>query len=207
MNPRQLFFEGGEPAGRWACGKCGFDGHTDREQAERCCVCNYCGEPVDRKKYGAGYHHECQRASFERDRLRKLAAAELVEDYAGPVYVEGLGSSGYFEDMDDLLDYLCGSRGDRSWPQFANCCDVEPFEFDLDSALENEASDHHEDIVDCLNGIAELREAVDRFNAENAKVASWHVDEDRKVAVPSESEARSTRRRPEPVADYDGPES
>lgn len=111
----------------------------------------------------------------------KFEKAEKIkeEDWDGPVYSEGYGwNDGYFGSIDDFYDDV---RDDSEYdeeftmPKYLWTCDVSPTcIINIDSVLENLTEEAHEnfDYRD-LNGLDELRAAVDKFNKLNEDNVSW----------------------------------
>lgn len=163
--------------------------------SEKCCACYDCGEPLpkdERTPYATGgssslYHRECERRRREAREADILEKAEIITDYTGPVYLDGVRGSamgeGYFRDVEELagsLDFLEGQR-----PAFAHCCVERGFSLDIESILEDATQEMYEDCYDDLNGLDELQQAIDTFNQANESIKTWECDNKRKVAIPT----------------------
>jgi len=76
---------------------------------------------------------------------------------------------------------------DDTLPEFAFCCTENHIALDVDDIIEdavsNQLGDTEDDMSDHLSGIDELREAIAKFNAANARVVTYDVDYSRKVRV------------------------
>lgn len=173
------------------CGKCGAParGKSNFDISERCCVCWICGSPLadGEPQHNNHYHDDCDRTHRATLDMKRLDKAVLVEGYEGPVYCEGvLGGSygdGYFSDVGELEDMLNDSP-EATGIEFAYCCTSSPVALlDVDSIIENETQESFEDAIDHLNGVDELRTAVEVFNEANKDVISWDWDPTRKVRV------------------------
>lgn len=104
----------------WACGWCRRI-CVDLADAERCCTCMYCGDPHSTEKplYGAA-HQDCRTAHYAACDAKRLEEAEIVEDYAGPVYV----GDTYYTTAEEAIEAL--ESDDADVPEFAHCCTVTP---------------------------------------------------------------------------------
>lgn len=124
--------------------------------------------------------------SFEERCLAKATEVNAA-DYDGPVFVEGLGATGYFSDMDELLEYLHDEGDDR--PEWAFVALVTYVTVDADHAIEYATQEHHEDIYDYIphDAVDELKKACEKFNAavKDAGGRSWDWDTRRKVRIPA----------------------
>lgn len=133
--------------------------------------------------------------------LERLDEATEVTDYDGWLYCEEAWGSmdGYFMQMEDLTDALEECEGESEsqpfvWPQFAFCCKgkVEPLDLErvLDLVTDEGFEDGYEEIRERLQGVAELRAAVDAFNELNQEALTrWEIDYTRKVRIPAKEEA------------------
>lgn len=187
MNAYFLCLPDGIQTSYSACGICGKLA-LSKEVSEKCCTCLECGKPLsseDRKVTACLYHRPCERernAKIDRYRLEK---AEILDDYSGPVYFEGLTGSygdGYFEDVDELAETL-NDESDLEYPEFAHTCVKNGIYLDIGSVLENLTSDMFEDAMESLSGVDELNAAVAAFNKANSDFSSWEVDYKHKVAL------------------------
>lgn len=175
-----------------ACGICGqIAGKGNFDISQKCCTCYECGAILgpEEKSTRALYHRDCENKRHAVIEMKRLEKAELVTDYSGPVYCEGVpGGSfgdGYFSDIGELEDMLNDAPDDTGRPEFAYCCtSSSAAHLSTDSILESATEEAFEDAIDSLSGVDELRAAVDAFNEANKDVLSWDWDMKRKVAVP-----------------------
>jgi hypothetical protein len=195
MNAIYLHLPDGTPT-KWSmCSECNTvaaPGNFDLSQ--KCCTCYDCGEPLpkdERIPYVTGsgkslYHRECERKRRAARDAEVLEKAELVTDYDGPVYLEGVGRGSYgdafFETAQELSEHLDFHEGER--PLFAHCCTARGLSIDLDTVLENATEEMYDDCRDDLDGVDVLQSAVDAFNAANESIRTWDPDYKRKVAIP-----------------------
>lgn len=82
----------------------------------------------------------------------------------------------YFYDIGELQDYYDNNTDSLPYPQYVYGTYFEPVQLNLDYILENACEEHAEDIINCLNGVEELREAINRFNEANKKTGSYYED-------------------------------
>lgn len=190
-----LYTPNGIATGWSMCGECGTVASPGNyDLSEKCCTCYDCGEPLppnERVPYAVSggkkalYHTACDRARRAKLDAEALEKAELVPDYDGPVYFEGLSGSygdGYFQDVQELSEALDFEK-DR--PEFAFCCQeigLKPLDVqDIVNMLVEEMDD---DAGDRLDGEAELEAALIKFNEANRGVVSYYEDRKRKVRIP-----------------------
>lgn len=144
-------------------------------------------DPAEKQGFSL-YHDECQRKMRQHREETQLESAELIDNYADPVYFEGgHGSYGdsYFSDVDELAEWLDDQDEDFKRPEFVHCCEVIPFKgLDTANVIENLTDDMFEDASDQLNGEVELDTAIREFNKANEGLISFYVDHKRKVRVP-----------------------
>jgi hypothetical protein len=194
MNAIYLYLPDGTPT-KWSmCSECqtvAAPGNFDLSQ--KCCTCYDCGEPLpkdERVPYATAkgkslYHRECERKRRMTHDAKVLEKAELITDYQGPVYLDGVGrgsyGDGFFFDVQELSEHLDFHEGER--PLFAHCCTQHGFSIDLDSVLENATQEMYDDVADDVEGVTELQDAVDAFNKLNESIKTWHPDYKRKVAI------------------------
>ena len=190
MNAYKLLSPSGMEIGS-ACGVChqiAAPGNYDI--SEKCCTCYECGKPLSDKdrRSRSLYHDACDKQMRVRWQQERLDKAKLVNDYDGPVYLEGIGrgsyGDGYFSDVHELAESI-PTAVETDGTRFAFCCESRNTSLDFDSIIENLAEEMFEDAADSLNGLDELREAIDAFNLANESVITWDVDYERKVAIPS----------------------
>ena len=183
MNPNQLFTSGGTPTIFWVCGICGR-GFDSQEGASRCCCCDVCGKPIDKKRDYSHRHRACQ---LERDKNRykdRIEKAEKLESWDGPVFND-VGGSGderdYYANIDDMIEAIEDEEGEL--PEYVFVCDTVPLQLDFDRIIDDLVTDTFDDAEDQLSGLVELRNAVKAFNDKNTDVCCWRIDYSRAVKI------------------------
>jgi len=183
MNATELFVKEGKSAGIYFCGQCRCVART-QEEAERCCkpyACDKCGKEILR------YHTRCndcdntERARIERERFDK---AEKLTEWIGWVYCEGLGfRDGFFESITELFDALADEESGLpeyvwTWPEYVWTCTPDRFvHADVSDITDRMADQAYEDWDPAdLNGLEELKAALDKFNEANKDAISYSPD-------------------------------
>lgn len=190
MNALELHKPDGTATGWTMCFSCGqIACPGDRDLSEKCCACYRCGLPLTEidKRCHSLYHVSCDRLWMQEQETAKLAKAEEVFDYEGPVFLDHVGSGsygeGFFADAQELSEHLDFHEGVR--PEFAYACEAEHFRgIDAGYIYENAAADMFDDATDHFCGTEEFEEACRVFNNANKNVISWHADFTRKVRIP-----------------------
>lgn len=203
MNAIYLHLPDGTPT-KWSmCTECNTVARPGNfDISEKCCTCYDCGLPLpkdERIPYAEGkgkslYHRACEEKRRHAHEAEQLEAAELVPDYDGPVYCEGVpGGSfgdGYFCDVNELAETLDDEEYQSGRPEFAFCCTEHPFpSINVSGLLESALYDMDDDAYERLDGIEDLEAACVAFTEANKGVISWYEDRKHKVAVPKAQEA------------------
>lgn len=197
MNAIYLHLPDGTPT-KWSmCSECktvAAPGNFDLSQ--KCCTCYDCGKPLppdERTPYAKGrgkalYHRECERQRRARIDAEVLDNAELIADYKGPVYFEGLCGSygdGYFSNVEELAERLDDQDDQSKRPEFTFCCEEHPFPgVRIDHLLESATEEMDEDASERLDGVEELQKACNTFNDLNKGVISYYEDRKHKCRIP-----------------------
>lgn len=175
----------------YACGACGRS-YTQREVAERCCTCSRCKLPVDKQKDFTGLHRGCSDLNEIERREARIAKAEKLENWDGPVVIDG---DHYFQDLDEYVEYLADElEPGAEWPEWVHTCLIDDFpELGFQDLLENLVENHGlEDFsVDDIDVPGNVMDALEKacadFNAA-AKASkynkSWHENMTQVVRVP-----------------------
>jgi hypothetical protein len=197
MNAIHLLMPDGTPSKVWACAQCRYL-TNDQASAESCCQpmpCRHCGQTTEKRK--TAYLHdvaceECSRRIHSEEDAARMDRAEKLDAWDGWVYEWGGsgGRNGYFESLDDYVEYLEAEHEDPSeWPEFVYVADRESSPtLDADRILEGlleglwEGAD-----IDDLNGVAELKKAVEAFNQANEKVILYNATGKKAIRVPRPS--------------------
>ncbi len=114
------------------------------------------------------------RVARERDRVQKAKPIKF-QDYKGWVYIEGVGyDDGYFESVDELLDFIESSDDDVLDIHYCWPCEAKRFgKLCADSILEG-ALEESFDGFGGFEGEKELREAIKQFNDKNTDCLSYY---------------------------------
>jgi len=80
----------------------------------------------------------------------------------------------WFNCIDEMEDWF--ESRDLELPKYAYGSYFMPFSLDIDNIIENEAEEYDDEITDRLDGVAELREAIEEFNKVNSRNGSYQVD-------------------------------
>ena len=189
MNPQQLFHADGTPSKVWYCGKCRLTAH-DESMANRCCDprCDSCGEPCSQY---SSVCESCRRKQIEASEVERRAKATVLDSWDGCIYAEGYGyQDGYFQSIEDLLEYLEEADDDLEWPRYAYVCEPEQIAIvDAGSIYDNFEWPDGMDYDD-LNGTKEFEAAVDAFNKVNENVVAYVADMKRVVLIPAKEIAQ-----------------
>lgn len=182
MNTIELFDKDGRPAAAWMCGNCGLP-WLDKDFADSCCTCGYCHEPLSPK---ANCHMACyEKAQREADEKR-IVGAQKLPTWAGWVF----HGEEFAESTKALAEKIeakleSGELLLKDWPQWAFVCvPRHPDRVGTDVVVESIKDDMYEDFEFDLDGIAELREALEAFNDANEHLVTYEPDFTRVVAIP-----------------------
>lgn len=180
MNAVELFLADGKPASVWFCGKCR---HVAGSQhlADLCCdtyKCNKCGKDTGSRSWLRC--EACRDAEDVASEVKRFEAAKKVTAWDGWVYSEGHGyKDGYFESLDDFKEWADDERSDETpLPTYVWTCKSEAFaQADIDSILCQITDNGYEDFdPETLDGIPELKAALEAFNEANKDVLSYTPD-------------------------------
>lgn len=178
MNAMELFLKDGRSAAVFYCGQCRIV-HPSEAEANQCCApyrCDKCGHETPR------YHTRCDacrrivEAEAERVRFEK---AEKLTAWDGFIYRDGTGRDGYSQSLEDFYDYWeCDHDDGDEFPQYVWACKANHFvNADVSDITERMADEAYEDWEpDTLDGLEELKAAIDKFNEANADVCSYQPD-------------------------------
>ena len=173
MNPIPLQTPDGTKIEAFMCSECKFIYYESYPHiSERCCKCRDCGIKVDRFR---GRCDTCDRSFYAKKEQELIEKAIEVENYTGPVFWD----EKYYSSIDDFKDYV----EEKDWPEFVYACHIMHYTLYADDIL----SDLHENAgleedTD-LDGVEELRKAIDEFNEVNKKNVYWIVNNKVKVKV------------------------
>lgn len=83
-------------------------------------------------------------------------------------------SDEYYSCIDTMEDYY--KDNNLEMPKYAYGCYFEPIFLDVDCILENACEEHHEDMINCIDGYGELKQAIEEFNKINKTNGSYFID-------------------------------
>lgn len=132
---------------------------------------------------------DCRRVARDAAEAARIASATVVQegDYAGPVFVDGLGDE-FFRDVGELVDHL-QTEHDEDWrqhlPAAVWACDVTPIVTrTYDRATDQLSDNAYEDWdADRLQGVEEFQSACAAFEAANKDQVAWNPDFKRRIEV------------------------
>lgn len=179
MNAIELYHQDGKSTGVFYCTQCRCVKRT-KEEADKCCEptkCQYCGKESGRQHYLAC--ESCDRANQAKKEADRFEKAEKKTEWGGWVYLEGTGRDGYSESLSDFWDNWESDHdeGDEK-PAYVWACKKNHFAVaDVSDITERIADDGYEDFdADDLNGLEELKAAIEKFNEANKDVVSYEPD-------------------------------
>jgi len=181
MNAVELFNQDGRAAGVFYCAKCRVV-HRTADEAEQCCQPRHCACGKEIERYSIGCD-ECWKSKRDREYAERIAKAVEVENWDGWVNAEFGPRDGWFESVEDLIEWAEGD--DRKLPEFVFCGrDRGVRKADISDVTTLILDDMWEDAdEDSLYGVAELEAAIEKFNEANTGIPVWEVDYTRKVRV------------------------
>ena len=181
MNAIELYHQDGKSAGVHYCEKCRCVKRT-REEADKCCEptkCQYCGKETGRQYYLAC--ESCDRANQEKNERERFEKAKKLtqSEWDGWVYLDGTGRDGYSESLSDFWDNweLDHDEGDEK-PEYVWACKKNHFAVaDVSDITERIGANAYDDFDTCdLNGLDDLKAAIEKFNEANKDVVSYEPD-------------------------------
>jgi len=179
MNATELFLKEGKSAGVWYCEKCRTV-HSAAQLAEQCCQnykCTTCGAD-------AGKHYlrceSCRDKEDQEKERQRFEAAEKLTTWEGWIFCDGQGSNeGYFENIEEFMDWL-SDEYEEGIPEikYVWACKANHFvNADVGDITERMNDVAWEDWdPETLNGLPELKAALDKFNEANKDVCSYSPD-------------------------------
>lgn len=194
MNAIELFHQDGKSASVFVCGHCRVVARS-KEEADKCCQstkCQYCGLDSGRQHWTIC--DACRKIKDAEREAERFQKAEKLIAWTGHVFLEGTGRNGYSDDVGDFWDYWeCDHDESDEKPKYVWACKENHFAVaDIDDLTERIADNGWEDFdPDCLNGLDELKAAVEKFNVANKDLICYEPDFTRAVllAPPAKEEA------------------
>lgn len=188
MSATELFHKDGRSAGVYVCEGCRTVAPS-KEAAEQCSncrlyKCDKCGADCDKHWTRC---KSCRDKDDAEKEAKRFADAEKLTSWDGWVYCEGTGDDGFSTSLQELLDE-CENEGVEI-PDYVWACEANYFVkatvSDITAWLEGEAYADWDPST--LNGLDELKAALDKFNEANAEVCSYAPDYTRAVIIPKEA--------------------
>jgi hypothetical protein len=184
MNAYKLFKQDGTPTNVWMCEACdrGWVAVDGRGIAERCCRCDVCGEPLDKKTDYSHRHRECQTLRDKQLYDTRIETAVKLDSWDGPVFNDHDGNGDerdYYASLGDMVEAI--EDEDGIMPEYVFVCDAVPaVQLCIIDILERFV-DLDEDRNCDLTGEPELEAALDAFNESNKSIVTWNPDYTRVV--------------------------
>ena len=180
LNAVELFHQDGRPANVFYCGKCRTVS-TGRNHAEQCCqnyLCTKCGGETGGRAWLVC--EPCRRAQDEAREAQRFEQAEKVTEWSGPVYV----NDHYYRNLEEYFDYA----NEEGWDaRYVWTCDevhfVKACISDITGNMEGEAYEDWD--PETLNGLEDLKAALDKFNEANVGQVSWTPNYNRALLLPT----------------------
>lgn len=112
-------------------------------------------------------------SNIEKRLTQKGVKVINYKEYDEP-YLFDMDTDKYFSCIDTMKDYYTDNN--LEMPKYVYGVYFEPVILDLDYILENACEEHAEDIEYSLNGVSELKEAIEKFNKDNKTTGSYYED-------------------------------
>ncbi|NFH00747.1 hypothetical protein FC831_10550 [Clostridium botulinum] len=96
-----------------------------------------------------------------------------LEDY-DIEYIYDEQSNEYYSSVDNLMDYY--EYKPEEIPKYVYGCYFQHFQLDLEWLLESSVDDFDENLLDRIDGVEELSDAIDKFNKTNKDEGSYYID-------------------------------
>lgn len=168
----------------YKCGKCGLVYHV-KEWAERCCKpkkCERCGAELPYKSYWL-LCDKCRAEKEKEEELKRFSKAQKYSIKNVPpercemMYSDYYGyNEGYFSEIEELEEYCADN--DIEMPGYVYCTSCHQLNIDVDSLVENECEDLHEDAYEWIGekDIEELRTFVNDWCKKQTGTRTFYVD-------------------------------
>ncbi len=184
MDPLQLNLPDGRSSGVWFCSKCHRTASC-HELARQCClpyVCSVCGKEAGLYRLKCEACCQAERDAREKDRFDK---AEKLTQWDGWVFSDGHGyNNGYAESVEEVLETL---ENVEDIPDYVWTADAVQFVQvsidDIKQGIEDSEQAYEDFDANNLDGLPELKKAIDAFNNANAGKIAYHVNYKRALLV------------------------
>jgi hypothetical protein len=175
MNATELYLKDGRSARIFFCARCRCVAPTE-DLAGKCCQnyhCQVCGK--DTGERGWLVCNACRCRGEEVKEASRFARAEKLSQWDGWIYAEGVGDE-YFDCVETMLE-ACDSDG-LDAPEYVWACKENHFiQGAVSDITERVADEAYEGFdPDGLEGLDELKDAIEKFNKANKDVVSYSPD-------------------------------
>lgn len=178
MNAIELFHADAKSAGVFYCAKCRYVARS-KDDADKCCEptkCRYCGKPSGRQHWLCC--DACQKINDEKKESERFQKAKKVTEWDGWVYLDGTGRDGFSESVAEFRENWEDDHECDELPEYVWACKQNHFAVaDVSDITERIADNAYEDFEpDDLNGLDELKSAIEKFNEANKDIVSYEPD-------------------------------
>ena len=181
MNATELFLEDGNSSGVFFCGKCRCVARS-KPQAEQCCQnyqCVKCGKDTGGRSWLVC--EPCREDEESKKEADRFEAAKKVTatEWAGWVYLDGTGNDGYSASVEDFWEVWGYDHAESDEnPKYVWACKAIHFaSADISDIIDRIVDNAYEDFdPDDLNGLDELKKAIEKFNNDNRDIVSYQPD-------------------------------
>jgi len=186
MNATELYLKDGKPTHIFYCEKCRYIS-SSQELAEQCCKnyqCSQCGKDTGQRAWTIC--DDCRAANSAEKERERFEKAEKLSDWDGWVYLEGTGNDGYHQSLSDFYDNWADDHDEGgTLPEYVWSCRPNHFvRADVSDITERMDDEAYEDFdPETLNGLPELKAAIETFNAANASVCSYEPDYSKAILI------------------------
>lgn len=108
------------------------------------------------------------------NKLNKIGIETINYKNYEEAYLFDEKSDKYFTCIDTMEDYY--KDNNLEMPRYAYGCSFEPVKLDTYDILEQATEEHAEDMMNMVDGVTELKEAIEKFNEVNKNNGSYFMD-------------------------------
>ena len=179
MNATELYLKEGKSAGVFYCEKC-RNVAGSQHLAEQCCknyLCSKCGKDTGSRSWLVC--DACRAADEVAKERARFEKAEKLSAWDGLVYLEGTGRDGFSDSLSDFYDNWADDHDEGGeLPKYVWACKANHFVNAAVSDITERMCDYaYEDFdPETLDGLDELKSALQKFNEANAAVCSYGPD-------------------------------
>ena len=128
---------------------------------------------VNRIANNSNIERKYERVNWE-EKLKDKNVKVIGYATEGLDYIYEPEHDNWFDCIDELEDWF-NHRG-LEVPEYAYGSYFMPFSLDIDNIIEDEAQAYDEEIIDRLDGLEELRKAIEKFNKINNGNGTYQVE-------------------------------